>query len=110
MLEYGDLEMGHARALLSLNETDQLEVARMVTAKGLSVRQTESLVRRIQQQKKDGGKTTKRLDPNIKQLEDELSERVGARVIIQCNAKGKGKLVISYNTLDELDGVLEHIT
>ena len=110
MLEYGDLEMGHARALLSLNETDQLEVARMVTAKGLSVRQTESLVRRIQQQKKDGGKTTKRLDPNIKQLEDELSERVGARVIIQCNAKGKGKLVISYNTLDELDGVLEHIS
>ena len=110
MLEYGDLEMGHARALLSLNETDQLEVARMVTAKGLSVRQTESLVRRIQQQKKGGGKTTKRLDPNIKQLEDELSERVGARVIIQCNAKGKGKLVISYNTLDELDGVLEHIT
>ena len=110
MLEYGDLEMGHARALLSLNETDQLEVARMVTAKGLSVRQTESLVRRIQQQKQDGGKTTKRLDPNIKQLEDELSDRVGARVIIQCNAKGKGKLVISYNTLDELDGVLEHIT
>ena len=110
MLEYGDLEMGHARALLPLNETDQLEVARMVTAKGLSVRQTESLVRRIQQQKQDGGKATKRLDPNIKQLEDELSERVGARVIIQCNAKGKGKLVISYNTLDELDGVLEHIT
>lgn len=110
MLEYGDLEMGHARALLPLNETDQLEVARTVTAKGLSVRQTESLVRRIQQQKQDGGKTTKRLDPNIKQLEDELSERVGARVIIQCNAKGKGKLVISYNTLDELDGVLEHIT
>ena len=110
MLEYGDLEMGHARALLPLNETDQLEVARTVTAKGLSVRQTESLVRRIQQQKQDGGKATKRLDPNIKQLEDELSERVGARVIIQCNAKGKGKLVISYNTLDELDGVLEHIT
>ena len=109
MLEYGDLEMGHARALLSLGETDQLDVARMVTAKGLSVRQTEALVRRIQQQKKDGGKATKRLDPNIKQLEDELSERVGARVVIQCNAKGKGKLVISYNTLDELDGVLEHI-
>lgn len=110
MLEYGDLEMGHARALLSLSETDQLDVARMVTGKGLSVRQTESLVRRFQQQKKDGGKTAQRLDPNIKQLEDELSDRVGARVVIQCNAKGKGKLVISYNTLDELDGVLEHIT
>ena len=109
MLEYGDLEMGHARALLSLGELDQLEVARMVTAKGLSVRQTESLVRQIQQEKEKGGKTVKRLDPNIKQLEDELSEKVGARVAIQCNAKGKGKLVISYNTLDELDGVLEHI-
>lgn len=109
MLEYGDLEMGHARALLSLGEMDQLEVARTVTAKGLSVRQTESLVRRIQQEKEKGGKTVKRLDPNIKQLEDELSEKVGARVAIQCNAKGKGKLVISYNTLDELDGVLEHI-
>ncbi|MGO0309569.1 ParB/RepB/Spo0J family partition protein [Endozoicomonas acroporae] len=109
MLEYGDLEMGHARALLSLGELDQLEVARTVTAKGLSVRQTEALVRRIQQEKEKGGKTVKRLDPNIKQLEDELSEKVGARVAIQCSAKGKGKLVISYNSLDELDGVLAHI-
>ncbi|WP_299731465.1 ParB/RepB/Spo0J family partition protein [uncultured Endozoicomonas sp.] len=109
MLEYGDLEMGHARALLPLGEMDQLEIARIVAAKGLSVRQTESLVRRIQQEKEKGSKVVKRLDPNIKQLEDELSEKVGARVAIQCNAKGKGKLVISYNTLDELDGVLEHI-
>ncbi|MBO9480335.1 ParB/RepB/Spo0J family partition protein [Salinisphaera sp. G21_0] len=109
MLEYGDLEMGHARALLSLGEQDQLEVARTVTAKGLSVRQTEALVRRIQQEKEKGGKTVKRLDPNIRQLEDELSEKVGARVAIQCSAKGKGKLVISYNSLDELDGVLAHI-
>lgn len=109
MLEYGDLEMGHARALLALGEMDQLDVARVVTAKGLSVRQTESLVRRIQQEKEKGSKMAKRLDPNIKQLEDELSEKVGARVAIQCNAKGKGKLVISYNTLDELDGVLAHI-
>ena len=109
MLEYGDLEMGHARALLALGEMDQLDVARTVTAKGLSVRQTEALVRRIQQEKESSGKTVKRLDPNIKQLEDELSEKVGARVAIQCSAKGKGKLVISYNSLDELDGVLAHI-
>ncbi|WP_257263700.1 ParB/RepB/Spo0J family partition protein [Endozoicomonas sp. ONNA2] len=109
MLEYGDLEMGHARALLALGEMDQLDVARTVTAKGLSVRQTEALVRRIQQEKESGGQTVKRLDPNIKQLEDELSEKVGARVAIQCSAKGKGKLVISYNSLDELDGVLAHI-
>lgn len=109
MLEYGDLEMGHARALLSLELMDQLEVAKTIISKGLSVRQAESLVRRIQQEKEKGDKTVKCLDPNIKQLEDELSEKIGARVAIQCNAKGRGKLVISYNTLDELDGVLEHI-
>lgn len=108
-LEYGDLEMGHARALLALPDMEQLEVARTVVSKGLSVRQTESLVRRIQQEKEKGAKSDKRIDPNIKQLEDELSEKVGARVAIQCNAKGKGKLVISYNSLDELDGVLAHI-
>ncbi len=109
MLEHGDLEMGHARALLTLEAVAQLEVARMVIAKGLSVRQTESLVRRIQQEKEKGAKQPKRLDPNIKQLEDEISQKIGARVAIQCNAKGKGKLVISYNSLDELDGLLEHI-
>ena len=109
MLEYGDLEMGHARALLSLSDMEQLEAAKTVAAKGLSVRQTESLVRRMLQEKEKGTKKQKRIDPNIKALEDELSEKIGANVAIQCNAKGKGKLVISYNTLDELDGVLEHI-
>ena len=109
MLEYGDLEMGHARALLSLSETGQLETAQTIVSKGLSVRQTESLVRRLLQEKEQGEKKTKRIDPNIKTLEDDLSAKIGARVAIQCNAKGKGKLVISYNSLDELDGVLEHI-
>ena len=109
MLEYGDLEMGHARALLSLSDSEQLEAAQTVVAKSLSVRQTESLVRRMIQEKEQGEKKKKRVDPNIKALEDELSEKVGARVAIQCNAKGKGKVVISYNSLDELDGVLAHI-
>lgn len=109
MLEYGDLEMGHARALLSLSEAEQLEAAQTVVAKGLSVRQTESLVRRLLQEKEQGGKKRSKVDPNIKSLEDDLSAKIGARVAIQCNAKGKGKLVISYNSLDELDGVLEHI-
>ena len=109
MLEYGDLEMGHARALLSLSETEQLEAAQTIIAKGLSVRQTESLVRRLLQEKEQGAKKKKRIDPNIKALEDDLSSKVGAQVAIQCNAKGKGKLVISYNSLDELDGVLAHI-
>ncbi len=109
MLEYGDLEMGHARALLSLSEMEQLETARIVVAKGLSVRQTESLVRRLQQEKEQGSKAKKKIDPNIKQLENELSEKIGASVAIACNAKGKGRVVISYNSLDELDGVLAHL-
>ncbi|OQX37732.1 MAG: chromosome partitioning protein ParB [Oceanospirillales bacterium LUC14_002_19_P2] len=109
MLEYGDIEMGHAKALLGLMGNDQLEAARTVVAKSLSVRQTEALVRRLQQQKESPEFEIKRVDPNIKTLEEDLSQRIGARVAIQHSAKGKGKLVISYNSLDELDGVLEHI-
>ena len=109
MLEHGDLEMGHARALLTLSANDQLEIARVVVAKGLSVRQTEALVRRLQQEKGKSKSSVKKVDPDIKRLEDDLAERIGAKVAIQCNAKGKGKVVISYNSLDELDGVLEHI-
>nr|WP_252177775.1 ParB/RepB/Spo0J family partition protein [Endozoicomonas sp. 4G] len=110
MLEYGDLEMGHARALLPLSDMEQLEAARTVVAKGLSVRQTEALIRRMIQEKEQGkAKDRKKIDPDIKRLEEDLSDRVGARVAITHNAKGKGKLVISYNSLDELDGVLAHI-
>ena len=110
MLEYGDLEMGHARALLPLSDMEQLEAARTIVAKGLSVRQTEALVRRMVQEKEQGKKKTqKKIDPDIKRLEEDLSDRVGAKVAISYNAKGKGKLVISYNSLDELDGVLAHI-
>lgn len=109
MLEHGDIEMGHARALLGLEGDDQLEAARLVVAKGWSVRQTEALVRRLQQHKNLPAYEIKRIDPNIKALEEDLSQKIGARVAIQCSAKGKGKLVISYNSLDELDGVLEHI-
>ena len=110
LLEYGDLEMGHARALLPLAAMEQLETARTVVTRGLSVRQTEALVRRIQQEKEQGKKgKDKKIDPDVKRLEDELTDKVGARVAIQYNAKGKGKLVISYNSLEELDGVLAHI-
>lgn len=109
LLEHGDLEMGHARALLTLSEQQQLELARLVVARGLSVRQTEALVRRQQQQNQAKNQKTRRADPDIKRLEDSLSERLGTAVAIQCNSKGKGKLVISYNSLDELEGVLEHI-
>ncbi|HET8705683.1 MAG TPA: ParB/RepB/Spo0J family partition protein [Pseudomonadales bacterium] len=108
MVERGDLEMGHARALLSLNAAQQTEAARTVVQKGLSVRQTEEMVRKLLADKKPEKANTK-MDPNVKKLMEELSERVGAPVQIQHGAGGKGKLVIQYNSLDELDGILAHI-
>jgi len=108
LVEHGDLEMGHARALLGLEGNDQSHAARSVVGKGLSVRQTEALVRNILA-KKDQPTPTSTIDPNIRHLQDDLSQRLGARVQIQHTAKGKGKLVLAYNSLDELDGILSHI-
>lgn len=108
MVEHGDLEMGHARALLSLPDQQQSEAARTVVGKGLSVRQTESLVRRLLAG--TGGRRGKPVsDPDIKNLEEDLSSRLGAKVLIQHTAKGRGKLILKYNSLDELDGILGHI-
>lgn len=107
LVEHGDLEMGHARAILTLDVAKQNDAARTIVAKGLSVRQTEALVRRLQQEKITTGET--RIDPDVKRLQDDLSDRLGAPVLIQHSAKGKGKLVISYTSLDELDGILAHI-
>ncbi|HDY83150.1 MAG: chromosome partitioning protein ParB [Gammaproteobacteria bacterium] len=108
LVEHGDLEMGHARALLGLEGHDQSQAARSVVGKGLSVRQTEALVRNLLA-KKDQPAQEKGIDPNIRQLQEDLSQRLGARVQIQHNARGKGKLVLAYNSLDELDGILSHI-
>ncbi len=110
LLEHGDLEMGHARALLTLDADAQRDIAKQIVAKSLSVRQTETLVRSYQEQKIK----TKSLEPakasaDIRQLQDKLSDTLGAEVLIQHSAKGKGKLVINYNSLDELDGILGHI-
>ena len=107
LLEHGDLEMGHARALLALGGNKQIEAARTVVARGLSVRQTEALVRDFEKQKP--AKEPVREDPNVRKLMTELSERIGAPVAIRQEKGGKGKLVISYNNLDELDGILAHI-
>ena len=107
-LEHGDLEMGHAKALLGLEATDQSHAARVVVGKGLSVRQTEALVRNLIANK-DKPLANKQVDPNIRQLQDDLSQKIGAKVQIQHTAKGKGKLVLTYNSLDELDGILNHI-
>lgn len=110
LLEHGDLEMGHARALLSLTADQQIQTARQVIGKALSVRQTEALVRRIQEAPAQAAaQAPKRVDPDIRQLQEELASRLGAPVAIQHSAKGKGKLVINYGSLDELDGILAHI-
>jgi ParB family transcriptional regulator, chromosome partitioning protein len=109
LLEHGDLEMGHARALLSLPPEQQASAAHTVVSKGLSVRQTEALVRRLQEEKTAAGKTAPKFDPDIRQLQESLAEKVGAPVLIQHGAKGKGRLVFTYNSLDELDGILAHI-
>jgi len=109
LLERGDLEMGHARALLGLSGADQSQAARTVVGKGMSVRQTESLVRNLLAAKTREPAAEQRLDPNIRQLQDDLSQKLGTRVQIQHSAKGRGKLVLAYNSLDELDGILGHI-
>lgn len=106
------LEMGHARALLGLRGPPQREAARQVTSRGLSVRETERLVRRLQgveQQGADAKPEPTREDPNVRQLQEDLAERLGARVQIKQTSRGKGQLVISYNSTDELDGILQHI-
>jgi ParB family chromosome partitioning protein len=110
MLEHGDLEMGHGRAMLTLPPEQQLQAARQVVSRSLSVRQTEALVRKLQAEADQGPKKSRNtLDPNIRALQDDLADRLGARVSIAHGNRGKGKLVIEYSSLDELDGILGHI-
>jgi len=103
-LEHGDIEMGHARALLALSDDEQTNTARMVVAKELTVRDTEALIKKIQEPAKEVAKKIE--DPDTKALEQSLSEKLGSEVAISHNKKGKGKLVISYTNLDELDGIV----
>ncbi|GAA5193837.1 ParB/RepB/Spo0J family partition protein [Ferrimonas gelatinilytica] len=107
LLEHGDLEMGHARALLALSGDEQNLVARQVVAKGLNVRETERLVQKVQTP--TPAKPEKRVDPDIQALAQRLTENLGAEVAINHGNKGKGKLVISYRDLDQLDGILSKI-
>jgi len=112
MLETRQIEMGHARALLGLaTRRQQIEVATLVAKKSLSVRDTESLVRRIINPKPadSAGAADKAVDPDIHRLETEIAEKLGAKVAFQHAASGKGKLIVSYNSLDELEGILAHI-
>ena len=111
LLEQRQLEMGHARALLAISDpTQQFDAARQVVKKGLSVRETEKLVKHML-----AGRTSKpvtkaaSVDADIRRLEIEVSEKLGAKVRVDHSKKGAGKLIISYNNLDELDGILKHI-
>jgi len=109
-VEKREIEMGHARALLALsNRKQQIEIAVLIVKKGLSVRETEALVRRLQQSPAAKVDAASSGDPNVNRLEQELAEKLGAKVAIQHSSGGKGKLVVSYNSLDELDGILAHI-
>ena len=107
LLEHGDIEMGHARCLLALEGEAQSDAARLAVAKALTVRETEKLVRSIIEPAPK--KETFEKDPDVKQLEQQLAENLGAKVEINNNKKGKGNLVISYTNLEELDGILSRI-
>ena len=105
LMQEGALDMGHARAILTLKTTEQQHIANLVVEKSLSVRQTEQLVRDLNTPKSE--KVTVQPAPDVQQLTQKLSERFNADVKIDYNAKGKGKLVIHYHSLDELDGILD---
>ena len=111
LLEDRQLEMGHARALLAISSaSQQLDAARQVIKKAMSVRETEKLVKKLLG--KDNATTKKKTlaqDADIRRLEIEISEKLGAKVRVEHSSKGAGKLVINYNSLDELDGILKHI-
>ncbi|WP_185234060.1 ParB/RepB/Spo0J family partition protein [Teredinibacter franksiae] len=109
LLEHGDLEMGHARCLLTLDESAQKRVARLIVSKGMTVRQAEALARSTLKEEKQPDAPKDAPDHDIKKLEDRLGEKVGVPVMVQHSAKGKGKLVLKYNSLDELDGILKHL-
>ena len=109
LLRERKLDMGHARALLPLSPALQREAAHQVLLRGLSARETEQLVRRLQLDAPAELPPAKSLDPDIRLLQDDLSQRLGARVRLRHGASGKGSVVIHYNTLDELDGILSRV-
>ena len=109
LLESRQLEMGHARALLTLSEQQQKWAAQQIIKSGLSVRAAEALARRLQKAKTVLKPGQDRVDPNVKLLETELSEQLGAAVSIQQRKQGKGTLRIAYDSLAQLDGILDKI-
>ncbi|HUV22106.1 MAG TPA: ParB/RepB/Spo0J family partition protein [Gammaproteobacteria bacterium] len=105
----GLLDMGHARALLALIRHDQIEIARLVVNRGLSVRETELLVKKKLAVQTTGKEKSAASDPDVKRLETKISEKLGAGVKIKPGKKGSGQLIISFNSSAELDGILKHL-
>ena len=109
-VERGELELGHAKCLLGLEGAAQVRAARTVAANAMTVRQTEVLVKKVQSTgSSDSADKPQSTSPDIISLQDELSEKVGAAVLIQHSAKGSGRLIFKYNSIDELDGILAHL-
>ena len=109
LLEAGKMDMGHARALLALTGGAQSQAGRQVVDRGLSVRATEDLVRRLLERPPASKAKHTALDPDIRALQESLSDKIGAKVLIQHSPKGSGRLIIDYNSIDELEGVLARI-
>lgn len=113
LLEQGHIEMGHARALLGLKGTLQSEIAQAVFARGLSVRQTEQWISKLQEgegasPEEHPVRSTRVVDPNIRRLEEDLADKLGAQVRIRHGSRGKGMVMIGYHDVDELEGILAH--
>jgi ParB family chromosome partitioning protein len=107
LLAEGRIEMGHARALLGLAAEKQVEIALRVADGRLTVRATEQLVKNLQ-----SGvipPSSSEIDPDVKRLQDELSALLGTRVTIRHSKRGKGQLIVSYDDLDQLEGLLEKL-
>ena len=109
LLQDGKIEMGHARALLTLNESDQIHCAKRVVSESLSVRQCEAMVGSLTTETKRDNKAQTKKDPNTVSLEKELSDVLGSTVEIKHNKQGKGKLIVSFKSLEALQGVIEKI-
>lgn len=109
ILQQGLIEMGHARAILALDTSLQGQAARKAAEKRLSVRETEAMVRRMQEEAAKPDAPPKSRDPDILRLEERIGSQLGAKVQIKHSDKGAGKLIISYDSLDHLDGVLERL-
>jgi ParB family chromosome partitioning protein len=109
LLERGDLELGHAKCLLALDGHMQVNAARTVAGTNMTVRQTEALVKKLQSGVDNLPAAEADSSPDIKRLENDISEQIGVPVTIQHGAKGAGKLIFKYSSVDELDGILDHL-